>query len=205
MCVCVCEGTVLAGRLPAGVGWEDEREPRRAHSRWACSVRVWQPCLPLPPQAYLRGGCLLVCALEQIVGYLGLAYYLDSVLPDSYGVCRPPWFLLQPGYWSRQKVRRPRQQRRRAARLPTARLPTTACTKAAHVLAQTAHDVHAAIPPDTHGGACPPSRSVQKHSVRSAARALAAPTELQEGVVVDPDVQQETDTMRMLCQQHISQ
>ena len=105
VCVCVCEGTVLAGRLPAGVGWEDEREPRRAHSRWACSVRVWQPCLPLPPQAYLRGGCLLVCALEQIVGYLGLAYYLDSVLPDSYGVCRPPWFLLQPGYWSRQKVR----------------------------------------------------------------------------------------------------
>lgn len=46
---------------------------------------------------------------------------------------------------------------------------------------------------------------MQKHSVRSAARALAAPTELQEGVVVDPDVQQETDTMRMLCQQHISQ
>lgn len=83
----------------------------------------------------------------QIVGYLGLAYYLDSVLPDSYGVCRPPWFLLQPGYWTRQK----------------------------------------------------------KHSVRGAARALAAPTELQEGVVVDPDVQQETDSMRMLCQQHISQ
>eukprot|EP00887_Chlorella_sp_A99_P004461 scaffold30.g4461.t1 len=71
---------------------------------WAGRFSYCQP-------GYWQGDCVLplgqiywVLAV-QIAGYLVLALYLDSVLPDSNGVRRPPWFFLQPGYWWPSKRR----------------------------------------------------------------------------------------------------
>jgi len=39
------------------------------------------------------------CLAAQFFAYGALAVYLDQALPDELGRRRPPWFLLQPGYW----------------------------------------------------------------------------------------------------------
>jgi hypothetical protein len=42
--------------------------------------------------------------MSQCLAYLLLALWLDNVLPDEHGVCRPPWYFLQPSYWVATKV-----------------------------------------------------------------------------------------------------
>lgn len=130
--------------------------------------------------------CLLQCA-----GFTALAIYLDAVLPDAMGVRRPPWFLLQPSYWLRggSVSKQPHLSALPSENACLKHISTSACL------------TNLCDPPLPNTPTALPVR--QRKSLRAAAAALAAPTEAESGLAVDPDVAEEAQRQRLRCAQHL--
>ena len=45
------------------------------------------------------GGLVMAITVVNTLVYAGLAWYLDQVIPGTYGRPQPPWFLFLPSYW----------------------------------------------------------------------------------------------------------
>lgn len=58
------------------------------------------------PQEYRDYSCvmslgLIYCIFVALwVGYFFLAIYIDAIIPNEFGVSKPPWYIFMPSYWS---------------------------------------------------------------------------------------------------------
>ena len=134
---------------------------------------------------------------------MGLAIYLDAVLPDANGVRRPPWFFLLPSYWRRGGVRGFWRccmgQFMAQANAPCLLLPRFLCPT------RSPSRPRPRPRPRPTPSTPPPLPRLQRGSLRAAARALGEPTESECGLLVDEDVAEEAARQRTRCAAYLRQ